>query len=105
MGAYDISGIAICIVLDIKIHLSTIKNLSLSTIVDTPDGEYVDLKMVHQRVHGLIAYISRSPQRREMFNNARAYIQPDVGQLSLITEVDTRWNSTFFAFRRAVKLK
>lgn len=53
------------------------------------------------KVRQLAAYINKSPQRREAFQN----LQITEPKLVLMQDVRTRWNSTYLMLRRAKRLQ
>jgi hypothetical protein len=63
------------------------------------------------KLHNIIVYICRSPQRRTKFANIKAItdeegnFNTEFDHLSLLTDNATRWNSLYLMIERAIKLK
>ncbi|PLW23944.1 hypothetical protein PCASD_14163 [Puccinia coronata f. sp. avenae] len=82
--------------------------MDLSFITTEADGTGVNLKTVLKRVHGLSVHIRSSPQRRQRFKEIVKALQLDKydkKHACLVLDVETRWNSTFDMFQRAVQLR
>jgi hypothetical protein len=63
------------------------------------------------RLHNIITYICRSPQRREKFRTIKTItdeegdFNSEFDHLSLKVDNATRWNSLYLMIERAIKLK
>ncbi|HEX3523491.1 MAG TPA: hAT transposon family protein [Stellaceae bacterium] len=60
------------------------------------------------KLHNIIIFICRSPQRREKFAKIPSYNDGQTGEydhLSLVVDNATRWNSLYSMIERAVKLR
>ncbi|PLW15754.1 hypothetical protein PCANC_13454 [Puccinia coronata f. sp. avenae] len=102
------SGLAIFGGLDEEIQLLPTSSMDINFLVNKPSRARVNLKTVLKQIHGLSVYVRASAQRREHFEGLVKVLQPLVhGQKihCLILDVETRWNSTFEMFKRALLLK
>lgn len=60
------------------------------------------------KLHNVIVFICRSPQRREKFANIRTLTDQEIGDfdhLKLVVDNATRWNSLYAMIERAIKLR
>lgn len=64
-----------------------------------------------KKLHNIVHYIRRSPQRRDAFvktsefRRAEGVDETRLASLQLVADNDTRWNSTFMMVARAIRLR
>ncbi|KAI9915256.1 hypothetical protein PsorP6_006895 [Peronosclerospora sorghi] len=59
----------------------------------------------NKKIKNLAKHVASSPQRRKELSCAVTLQQPDSTVNSILSDVTTRWNSTYLMFRRALQLK
>ncbi len=71
--------------------------------IDFEELENLDTTSIIDRLRGLASYSRRSPQEKRAFK-ALAERQTN-RQVSLLLDVKTRWNSTYYMGQRAIDMK
>ncbi|MBW0567523.1 hypothetical protein O181_107238, partial [Austropuccinia psidii MF-1] len=79
--------------------------MAICSIVDPPEGQNLNYNSIISRISRLGSYIRQSPQRREKFITVVKLFYDDIKANTLLTNVCTRWNSTYDMLERAWSLK
>jgi len=92
-----------------KIHVETAEEeLSFEQLeleLEQSGPEVVDLAVI-KKLQKVVNYIRESPQRREAFKKLSSNDVPKAEKgLNVISDNQTRWNSTFLMLERALKLQ
>ncbi|KAI9911818.1 hypothetical protein PsorP6_009653 [Peronosclerospora sorghi] len=87
-----------------KTSTMLIKHQAINVIVDKPYGVDVDIGTVYGRIKNLSKHVGASPQRRKELSCAVTLRQPGSTVYSMLSDVTTRWNSTYLMFRGALQL-
>ena len=72
------------------------------------DSDALESHAILEKIKKIVKYVRGSPQRRKSFKEfAQIIFQDDSndGNLVLILDVETRWNSTYHMLERALKLR
>ncbi|MBW0592612.1 hypothetical protein O181_132327 [Austropuccinia psidii MF-1] len=79
--------------------------MSISTLINPPDGLQLSYNSIISRISHLASYLRQSPQRREKFiSMVNIFYEAQKGNMFL-TNVITRWNSTYDMLECAYSLK
>ncbi|MBW0580442.1 hypothetical protein O181_120157, partial [Austropuccinia psidii MF-1] len=79
--------------------------MSIASIVDQPDGMDLHYGSIISRITQLGSYLRQTPQRHEQFVTTVKLFHDDIKSNMLLTNVCTRWNSTYIMLERALSLK
>ncbi|MBW0495017.1 hypothetical protein O181_034732 [Austropuccinia psidii MF-1] len=79
--------------------------MSIASIVEQPDGTDLNYGSIISQTVQLGSYLGQSPQQREQFVTAVRLFHDDIKSNMLLTNVCTRWNSTYIMLECALSLK
>ncbi|MBW0465267.1 hypothetical protein O181_004982 [Austropuccinia psidii MF-1] len=82
--------------------------MSISSLVDPPDGLNLQYNSIIGKISRLASYLHHSPQRREKFITTVNLVYDSdkpTNANTLLSQVSTRWNSTYEMLNRALVLK
>ncbi|MBW0509366.1 hypothetical protein O181_049081 [Austropuccinia psidii MF-1] len=89
-------------------EVDDLRPMAISNLVDPPDGQKINYNSIISRISRLASYLNHSPQRRERFVTTVKLVYDENGPknaTSLLSNVCTRWNSTYDMLVRALSLK
>ncbi|KAI9915951.1 hypothetical protein PsorP6_006940 [Peronosclerospora sorghi] len=78
--------------------------MRINTIVDKPDGADLDIGTVYGRIKNLAKHVAASPQRRKELSCAVNLRQSGSTVDSMLSDVTTRWNSTYLMLGELCRL-
>ncbi|MBW0569659.1 hypothetical protein O181_109374 [Austropuccinia psidii MF-1] len=82
--------------------------MSISSLIDPPDGLHLQYNSIISKISRLASYLRHSPQQRDKFATAvnLVYKSNKPGNANtLLSQVPTRWNSTYEMLNQALQLK
>ncbi|MBW0511448.1 hypothetical protein O181_051163, partial [Austropuccinia psidii MF-1] len=85
-----------------------LNQMSISSLVDPPDGLHLQYNSIISKISRLASYLRHSPQRQDKFATTvnLVYENNKPGNANtLLSQVPTRWNSTYEMLNCALQLK